>query len=166
MDNQRHGGGRPVAKASTTMELGHQFAELPLVPHNLRSIFQANVTVEIQPWAGERLANGCSAPVFRKFVTDLTNNLTPITDFLAKFPSPGLAFIEALAAGDICFSDEQFKQSTLLFEELKRSNKVKVKAESVKEGPMLEASSSAQERGSADETKDVELVLSFNSEAR
>ena len=51
-------------------------------------------------------------------MTDLTNNLTPITDFLAKFPNPGLAFIEALAAGDICFSDEQANQSTLLFEEL------------------------------------------------
>ena len=72
----------------------------------------------------------------------------------------------AFASGDICFSREQSDQSTLLFEELKRSKKVKVKAESIKEEPELEASSGAQDRGSADETKDVELVLSFTSEAQ
>jgi hypothetical protein len=62
-------------------------------------------------------------------MSDLNKNTKPITDFMTKFPKPDLAFMEALAAGDICFSDEQVSQSTLLFEELKRSKKVMVKAE-------------------------------------
>ena len=89
-------------------------------------------------------------------MADLNNNIKPVMDFLTKFPKPDLGFMEAFASGDICFSREQSNQSTLLFEELKRSKKVKVKAESIKEEPELEASSSAQDRGSADETKDVE----------
>ncbi len=66
MDTKRHGGGRSFAKASTAMELGPQYAELPPVPHDLRNIFQATVTVEIQPWAGDCLGNGCSDAAFRK----------------------------------------------------------------------------------------------------
>ena len=125
---------------------GPQYAELPLVPHGLRNIFQATVTVEIQPWTGGLLSNGCSDPAFRKFTTDRNNNIKPVTDFLAKFPKPDIIFMEAFASGDICFSRAQSDQSALLFEELRRSKKVKVKAESIKEESVaVEASSSARE---------------------
>ena len=93
-------------------------------------------------------------------------------DFMTKYPNPDLSFIRALASGDICFSDEQVTQYTLLFEELKRSSKVKVKAEPVKREPAAEESGSAKAEASLgahedvfdDESKDVELVLSFTSE--
>ena len=49
-------------------------------------------------------------------MTDLNNNIKPITDFMTKYPKPDLPFMGALASGDICFSDEQVTQSTLLFE--------------------------------------------------
>ena len=78
MDTKRHGGGRSIAKTSTTMGLGQQSAELPAVPHGLRNIFQAAVTVEIQPWTIELLGNGCSDPAFKKFYFiffSLSNNL-------------------------------------------------------------------------------------------
>jgi hypothetical protein len=43
--------------------------------------------------------------------------------------------MQAFASGEICFSDEQVTQSTLLFEELKRSKKVTVKAEPINQEP-------------------------------
>ena len=103
-----------VAKPTTT-DLGTLHAELPLPPRVLSAIFQANVTVEIQPWSSDCLGNGCSDPAFRKYMTDLNNNVKPITDFMTKYPKPDLSFMAALASGDICFSDEQVTQSTLLF---------------------------------------------------
>ena len=138
------------------------------LPHNLQNVFQATATIQIQPWPGDCLGIGCSDPAYRKYLADLNNNIKPVMNFLTKYPKPDLAFMQDLASGDICFSKEQADQSTLLLEELKRSNKVKVKAESIKEEPVLdrEASSGAQDRGSADETKDVELILSFTSDAQ
>ena len=177
MDTKRHGGGRSIATTSTTMGLGQQSTELPVVPHGLRNIFQATVTVEIQPWTGELLGNGCSDPAFRKFTADLNNNIKPVMDFMAKFPKPDIVFMQAFASGDICFSKEQSDQSALLFEELRRSKKVTVKAESIKqESVSVEASSSdrgvrpttpsVQADGSDEESKDVELVLSFDNETQ
>ena len=127
MDTKRHGGGRSIAKTSTTMSLGQQSAELPVVPHGLRSIFQATVAVEIRPWNGELLGNGCSDAAFKKYIAELNNNIKPITDFMDKYSKPDLPFMQAFASGEVCFSDEQVTQSTLLFEELRRSMKVTVK---------------------------------------
>ena len=176
MDTKHHGGGRSIAKTSTTMGLGQQSAELPAVPHGLRNTFQSTVTVEIQPWAGDCLGNGCSDAAFRKYMADL-NNIQPITDFMDKYSKPDLSFIKDLASGDVCFSDEQVTQSTLLFEELKRNKQVMVKAEPIKqESVSFETSSGAQEArpasssvqadGSDEESKDIELVLSFDNETQ
>ena len=179
MDTQRHGGGRSIAKTSTIMGLGQQSTELPVVPHGLRNIFQATVTVEIQPWTGELLSNGCSDAAFKKYIAALNNNIKPITDFMDKFPKPGVVFMQAFASGEICFSDEQVTQSTLLFEELKRSKKVAVKAEPINQESasvsvetsssardVRPASSSVQADGPDEESKDVELVLSFDNETQ
>ena len=100
MDTKHHGGGRSIAKTSTTMGLGQQSTELPAVPHGLRNIFQSTVTVEIQPWTGELLGNGCSDAAFRKYIAILNNNIKPITDFMDKFSKPDMAFMQAFASGE------------------------------------------------------------------
>jgi hypothetical protein len=159
------------------MSLGQESAELPVVPHALRSIFQATVTVEVQSWNGGLLGNGCSDAAFKKYILELNNNIRPITDFMNKHPNPDLLFMQAFASGEVCFSDEQVTQSTLLFEELRRSTKVTVKTEPInQESVSVEASSSAREvrpasssvqaDGSDEESKDVELVLSFDNETQ
>ena len=104
------------------------------------------------------------------------NNIKPVLDFLTKFPKPDIGFMKALAQGDITFSPEQISQAALLFEELRRSKLVRVKEESVVVTHDLETSSSAREDrpassnvqadGSDEESKDVELVLSFDNETQ